>query len=208
MTLKEYFEQVGYSRPDIMSIDKFKSVVELYSGRYGDVITQVNGRYIEYICPITGEIIRKIKQKGFVHKEHKLLEDMSVIGEVNEVNDLYKGVETITTYHTTRLLAELSKAHGKLLIRMIDSLVYGNNGVIMLDDTDRKDYKNVLKNFKFFEDNQIALPVDNRLPSSKCYSFKIAPHLAYKGNKSKQENEIYYWIREMARRNPHSVSNM
>lgn len=205
MTLLEYFIAIGYNKPDNISKDKFLSIVELYSDTHQQVITHVEGMYLQYICPVTGEIIRQIKQQGFIHQDHKLLEDMSLIDEVNEVKELHNNSETITTYHTTRLLAELPKSQGQLILRMIDGLIYGNNGVLVLDDSDRNEYKHLSKVFKFFDENQIAYKVNNKLPPAKYLPYKIAPHIAYKGNKSKQDNEIHHWIREMARRNKHSV---
>ena len=205
MTLLEYFKTVGYYHPKNVPKEKFLNIVELYSGIHGDVITQVDGRYLKYICPITGEIIRRVKQKNYLHQDHKLLEDMQLIDEVLEVKELNQHCETLTTYHTTRLLAELPKSHGQMLLRMIDSLLYGNNGVVFCED--RSDYQSVHKAVKYFSDNGIARQVHNGLQNTKHYSFKIAPHLAYKGNKSKQDNEIIYWITETARMNSNSVSN-
>ena len=197
-TLLEYCEEVGFKNPLQMSRQNFTNMIELYESAYKHKVpTYIEGRYLHYVCPVSGEFIRKMKlPKEFIVPKI-LLEDIKLIDQVDEIRQSNKGVKTVINEHTTKLFADLTKAQGQLLSRLIGGLVSSNSGVVSFSDRD--DYKLFKRHLDYFLNNNIIIPVDNELSNGQHFSYRLAPYIAFKGNESLYQSLLTSWFSQVAR---------
>ena len=197
-TLLEYCEEVGFKNPLHMTKQNFTNMVELYESAYKHKVpTYVEGKYIHYVCPVSGEFIRKIKLPKEFTVTKILLEDIELIDQVDEIRQSNKGVKTVINEHTTKLFAELTKAQGQILSRLIDGLISSNSGVVSFNDRD--DYKSFRYHIGYFIDKNIIIPVDNQLSKGEYFSYRIAPYIAFKGNDTLYQSLLSSWFTQVAR---------